>query len=77
MNIFGFSEIYLNFLETGHSQNLNDNTHVLSERNSKNAQIFTTSQWETLIYQAFKSNSGKVVIQGWENMINIKKVAND
>ena len=77
MNILGFSEIYLNFLVTGHSQNLNDNTHALIEKNSKNAQIFTTSQWETLIYQAFKSNSVKVVIQGWGNMINFKKVAND
>ena len=77
LNVLGFSEICLNFLVTGHSQNLNDNTHALVERNLKYAQIFTTLQWETMIYQAFKSNPIDVFIQQFSNVIDFKKVANE
>ena len=73
----GFSDICLNFLVTGHSQNLNDNTHALIEKQARNAQIFTTAQYETLIYQSFTSDSVTVAMPCFDKVIDFKKFANE
>ena len=56
------------------SQNKNVNVHSVIENASKPKFIYTTTQWETTITQAFKKNTCEVKELIHDDFINFKSI---
>ena len=56
------------------SQNKNVNAHSVIENASKSKFIYTTTQWETTITQAFKKNTCEVKVLIHDDFINFKSI---
>ena len=56
------------------SQNKNVNAHSVIENASKSKFIYTTTQWETTITQAFKKNTCEVKELIHDDFINFKSI---
>ncbi|KAK3779715.1 hypothetical protein RRG08_013670 [Elysia crispata] len=59
---FDFKEINHVFFVRGHSENERDSTHARTEASSKHVNVYTTSQWATVI-QGAKRNACGVSLQ--------------
>ena len=56
------------------SQNKNVNAHSVIENASNSKFIYTTTQWETTIIQAFKKNTCEVKVLIHDDFINFKSI---
>ena len=71
---FGFKEIHLHFLSTGHSYSENDNCHAMIERGARSTTVFTTDQWEAIIMTSLTKNNREVKVHRMESnkFLNMK-----
>ena len=65
-------KIEMIFLVSGHSQNENDNAHSVIEMFSKKRFIYTTSEWEWTIKEAFKKNDCDIKVMMHDDILNFR-----
>jgi hypothetical protein len=72
---FKLESICHKYLEKGHTFNENDVVHSTIENSSKNMQLYTTSQWATLIESSRRSHPYKVKLMSLPDFYNFKTVS--
>ena len=62
------------YLCPGHSQNENDHANSVIENASKSKFIYTTTQCETIIKQAFKKNICELKVLMHDDLVDFKSI---